>query len=137
MKTCKRISRVSFGLLFLVTFVSGDVKGQGRVDAYTQTSFTATWTDIQTTGIPVDAFGVRDDFTAATIPLPFDFPYDGTIVPAGPIHVGVDGGISLINAYLPNDPNAGNDDDPIQESNTWPPLSVGDSTYPGLICFFM
>ena len=98
----------------------------GRVNIYTPTNFTATtWTDIATTGT---AFTISSVYGAVygSVPLPFDFPYDSTVIPAGTIlHAGVDGAIGL-------DPNV-----VLPVSYPSPiPVAVGSATYPGLLCFF-
>ena len=94
-----------------------------RVNAYQLANFTATWKDISTTGTsyPPPATGA----TFGSVPLPFNFYYDGAIIPAGTIlHAGGDGAIAL-------DPNI-----TLINGNNGVAVGVGNSTFPGLVCFF-
>ena len=95
-----------------------------RVNNYPQTNFTATWTDIATTGTAFISTGNGTVF--GSIPLPFNFNYDGVVIPAGTIlHAGVDGAIGLDpNIVLPT------------SSGSIIPVAMGSSTYPALLCFF-
>ena len=88
-----------------------------RVNYYQPTNFMATWTDIATTGT---VFTLSSYQTGSkSIPLPFDFPYDGTIIPSGTnISVGATGAISLLNVTPP-------------ASN-----ALANSANPGLLCIF-
>ena len=96
------------------------------VNNYQQTNFTATWTDIATTGTPFSIASPQRGTVYGPIPLPFDFPYDSVVIPAGTIlHAGVCGAIGL-------DPN-------VTLPSSYPsplPVAVGSATFPGLLCFF-
>jgi hypothetical protein len=88
------------------------------VAAYTLTPFSASWKDIAATG---SYFLYNDPDTGyASIPLPFDFPYDDSVVRAGTnITIGVNGAISLSPGVL--DPNG---------------AALANPAYPGLLCIF-
>ena len=94
-----------------------------RVNNYVPTNFTATWTDITTTGIPIAITNGNDD-GYSTLALPFDIIYDSSIVTAGTtIKIGSNGAIALARgsalAILP------------------PPNNVlANSADSGLICLF-
>ena len=131
MKTWNRVSRVSFSLLFLAVFANGSYGQENRVNNYLERNFTASWTDIEATGTPFiydGGGGFVDGY--ATISLPFDFPYDSSIVRAGTlIGVATDGFIDL----LPNIASAG----PRNPSSNYANADtgfLGDSSSPGLIC---
>ena len=105
------------------TSVVGTAPQSPRVSSYQQTNFTASWTDIATTGT---AFTPGTFNTFAPIPLPFNFYYDGATIPAGTmLHMGLCGAVAL-------DPNI------TLPFSTSPPVggAVGSSTYPGMLCFF-
>ena len=88
-----------------------------RVNNYPQTNFTAIWTDISATGTAFTLSNFTTGFKS--IPLPFNFHYDGTTISAGTnIRVGATGAISLLNATPP-------------ASNR-----LANSANPGLLCFF-
>ena len=95
------------------------------VDNYRQSNFTATWTDIATTGT---AFSISPAYGVGygSVTLPFDFPYNGTTIPSGTIlHAGPCGAIGL--------------DPTVTLPTSYPspiPVAIGNATYPGLLCFF-
>ena len=100
MKTWKRICRITFGLLLFAVFAAGAyAQTGGRVSNYQVSTFTDTWTDIESTGIPFTYnwfWDYRHDGHGA-VPLPFDFVYEGTVVPAGTnIGVSINGYIDLL-----------------------------------------
>ena len=88
------------------------------VAGYTLTPFTAQWKDIASTG---SYFLYNDPDTGyASLALPFDFPYEDSIVRAGTtITIGVNGAISLSPGVL--DPNG---------------AALANPKYPGLLCIF-
>ncbi|HWF43235.1 MAG TPA: hypothetical protein VG537_01205 [Candidatus Kapabacteria bacterium] len=88
------------------------------VAGYTLTHFTAEWKDIAATG---SYFLYNDPDTGYTsLALPFDFPYDDSIVRAGTnITIGVNGAISLSPGVL--DPNGS---------------ALANPAYPGMLCIF-
>ena len=100
-----------------------------RVNNYQQTNSTAIWTDIATTGTYFAFPGTGIDTTYGSISLPFNFFYDSAFIPAGTIlHAGADGAIGLVPGVT------------LPHSNFTPPpgtSTVGSSTYPGLLCFFV
>lgn len=88
-----------------------------RVSQYTATPFQATWTDISATG---DTFHYNKvDQGWGTIAMPFDFPYDGSIVPSGTkINIGASGAISLSGDTTTNGP------------------MLDSADHPGMVCVF-
>jgi hypothetical protein len=82
------------------------------VTAYTASSFTATWSDISTTGIPF-AYANPDTGHGA-FPLPFDFPYDGKTIPAGSIVTALTKGDISLTGIMgdPHIPALANPNDP-------------------------
>ena len=82
---------LSLGLcMFLLFTLFSSAQAQQRVSSATITNFTATWVDIATTGTlanyVIAAGGdpyQNNDEAEITIPLPFDFLYDGVLLPAG------------------------------------------------------
>ncbi len=88
-----------------------------RVNQYSVTSFQASWTDISATG---DTFRYNKvDQGWGTIVMPFDFPYDGTVVPTGTkINIGASGAIALSPDTTPSGP------------------SLDSAAYPGFVCVF-
>jgi hypothetical protein len=95
-----------------------------RVSNYVQTNFIATWTDIASTGT-VFIIPSTSGTDYGSIPLPFDFPYDGAIIPAGTIlHAGIDGAIGV-------DPNV-----ILPSSAPTVPVAVGNPAFPALLAFF-
>jgi hypothetical protein len=105
-----------------VLFVTGHsstaaAQALARVNHYGATPFLATWTDISMTA---DTFHYNKvDQGWGTIAMPFDFPYDDSIVPAGStIRIGASGVIALSTDTTPN------------------VYALGNPVYPGLVCIF-
>ncbi len=98
-------------------FSSAKAQSLVRVDKYIATPFQATWNDIAMTG---DTFRYnKGDMGWATITMPFDFPYDDSLIPAGSIiHVGASGAISLSSDTTPNGP------------------ALDSAGHPGFVCIF-
>jgi hypothetical protein len=87
------------------------------VSGYTATPFLATWTDISTTA---DTFHYNKTNEGwGTIAMPFDFPYDDSIIHAGSIiRIGASGAISLSSDTTPNGPE------------------LDSAGFPALVCVF-
>jgi hypothetical protein len=119
MSILKTFFRFTFCLL-LTTGLSSMTRAQTtpRVNQYTATPFMATWTDITATA---DTFHYSNkNMGYGTITMPFDFPYDGTVVHAGTtIRIGASCAISL---------------SPEDTTPVGPGLE--DSEYPGLVGIF-
>src|SRR5579863_10318560 len=80
--------------------VSAAAQTLSRVNRYAATPFMATWTDIAATG---DTFHYnKGDVGWGTIMMPFNFPYDDSIIPAGStIRIGANGSIALSSDTTP------------------------------------
>ncbi len=118
MRTRSVLFLSAFSILYAVgLFSTASAQTLSRVNQYTAQPFKATWVDISMTG---DTFHYNQtDLGWGTISMPFDFPYDGTIVTAGTkIKIGACCGISLSSTNPPNGPG------------------LDSAQYPGLVCVF-
>jgi len=95
---------------------------QGRVNKYTTTTFTATWSEISGTGTAFDFGGWQYSWFAgwstASLTLPFAFNYDNTTVASGSnLTVSPDGAVGF------------------GSTTSGYGGGLGNSSYPGLLCF--
>jgi len=122
MTICKILSRTVVTALFAAGFFSASWAALAasaqtpRVDHYTATPFLAAWTDISQTA---DTFHYTSKSGYGTVTLPFDFPYDDSLISAGSeIRVCASGAISLLPGTVPSGP------------------ALDSANYPGLVCIF-
>lgn len=113
----KTLSRILVTALCATGFCSAALaQTVSRVDAYIATPFLAGWTDISATG---DAFAYTNRSGYGTVVMPFDFPYDDSLISAGSeIRVGASGAISLLPDTMPHT------------------IALDSEMYPGLVCLF-
>ena len=131
MNILKKAPRVGFGLLFFLLLANRGAYSQvnSQVSAYTETNFTATWTSIDGTGTQVPTFNVGPIFTSfSSVPLPFDFPYDGTAIPSGTVLEATKGGCIVLGDFTVPRANPDLGGNGI--------VAVGDPTYPAILAFF-
>ncbi len=104
-------------LLGAGVFSTARAQSLSRVNQYGVTPFHAPWTDISVTG---DKFYYNKvDQGWGTITMPFDFPYDDSLIPAGStIRIGASGVISLSSDTTPD------------------AYALGNPAHPGLVCIF-
>lgn len=90
-----------------------------RVDRYTVTAFDAEWDSLRTGVATTIAYDGGPNEGTYTIPLPFDFIYDGVIYEAGmPLKVSANGAMSFANISFP------------------PQQLIGDPSFPAVIAPF-
>lgn len=95
--------KISAFCLLLFCIASQRVSAQSRVDQYSITQFQSAWSELEGSTTTVVAYAGGSNSGSYSLALPFDFPYDGVVLPQGTLMaVGANGAISLTNMTVPD-----------------------------------